>query len=133
QCHRDHRCQDEERESTNLRIHPLPPIESDHLAREATVCPFQELCNERNWIRTRCRVWGTAPSARAVRHWLAGDERVGERGLRRVVDGWWAGDPDGDVHATWVAKEMVRDIYLVEDRTEAHTLLALACWDCGQS
>jgi transposase len=64
---------------------------------------------------------------------LTGDERLDDRGRRRMVDGLRAGDPDGEVAAAWVAKESVRDVYLAASRTDAFELLAFALWRCETS
>ncbi|MBA3282401.1 MAG: transposase, partial [Acidimicrobiia bacterium] len=61
---------------------------------------------------------------------LTGTERVEERGRERMLLGLRAGDPDDEVLGAWLAKESVRDVYLAENRKEAHDLLAVAIYRC---
>jgi transposase len=61
---------------------------------------------------------------------LTGTERVEERGRERMLVGLRAGDPDDEVLGAWLAKESVRDVYLAENRKEAHDLLAVAIYRC---
>lgn len=113
----------------------------DHVRRVAD--PFHVVrlgnrCIDQVRRRTQQRVLGhrgrkADPLYRIRKLLLTGDERLDEKGRRRLLLGLRAGDPDGEVQEAWIAKEMVRDVYLAETRDDAHQLLALACWRCDQS
>lgn len=61
---------------------------------------------------------------------LAGNERLNDRGRERMVEGLRAGDPDGEVVGAWLAKEMVRDVYLTDSIDDASWLLGRAIRAC---
>jgi transposase len=46
-----------------------------------------------------------------------------ERGWERIWAALHAGDPDGELQDTWVAKEKVRDVYLTDDPAEGEVAL----------
>lgn len=64
---------------------------------------------------------------------LTGTERLDDPGRRRMQAGLRAGDPNGEVYEAWMAKEMVRDVYLAATRDDAFELLAVAAWRCDTS
>jgi transposase len=51
------------------------------------------------------------PLYRIRRLLLLGAERLDERGWERLFAGLEIGDPDGDLAAAWLAKEMLRSVY----------------------
>jgi transposase len=53
---------------------------------------------------------------------LTGDERLTDRGRSRLLEGLRLGDPHDEVLGGWLAKEMVRDVYLT-DKTNLATVL----------
>ena len=61
---------------------------------------------------------------------LTGNERLTARGRERMLDGLRAGDPDGEVVGGWLAKEMVRDVYLTDSVDDASWLLGRAIRAC---
>jgi transposase len=63
---------------------------------------------------------------------LAGNERLDERGSRRLLLGLRVGDPHDEVLGAWLAKESVRDVYLTEDPAVATTLLDKAIAGCSE-
>lgn len=63
---------------------------------------------------------------------LTGDERLDDRGRDRMLLGLRVGDPYDETAAAWLAKESVRDVYLVDDRTDAATLLDKAITACSR-
>jgi transposase len=113
----------------------------DHVRRVADafhVVRLANRCIDQVRRRTQNRVLGhrgrkTDPLYGIRKLLLTGDERVDERGRRRITEGLRAGDPDGEVLAAWIAKESVRDVYLADNAGDAFTLLALAVWRCETS
>ena len=61
------------------------------------------------------RGWKHDPLYGIRRLLLVGAERLGERGWERVHDGLDRGDPLDQVTEAWMAKELVRDVYLTND------------------
>ena len=59
-----------------------------------------------------------------------GSERLTNRGHQRLLEGFRAGDPDGEVVGAWLAKEMVRDVYLTDSVDDARWLLGRAIRSC---
>lgn len=59
-----------------------------------------------------------------------GSERLTNRGHDRLVEGLRAGDPDGEVVGAWLAKEMLRDVYLTDSVDDATWLLGRAIRAC---
>ena len=54
---------------------------------------------------------------------LTGSERLNERGVDRMALGLRLGDPNDEVLGAWLAKEYLRDVYLIEDEADAALLL----------
>lgn len=50
---------------------------------------------------------------------LIGAERLDQRGWDRLRQALDTGDPDGELFDVWAGKELVRDIYLTDDPTQA--------------
>lgn len=63
---------------------------------------------------------------------LKGSERLDEAGRDRMLLGLRVGDPYDEVAGAWLAKESVRDIYLVDDPADAATLVDKAIAGCLQ-
>jgi transposase len=63
------------------------------------------------------------PLYRIRRVLLTGAERLDDRGQRRMALGLRLGDPGDEVLGAWLAKEYLRDVYLVEDPGDAALLL----------
>jgi transposase len=61
---------------------------------------------------------------------LTGNERLDERGRDRMLLGLRVGDPFDEVATAWLAKESVRDIYLVDDPADAAVLVDKAIIAC---
>lgn len=59
-----------------------------------------------------------------------GDERLTDRGRERLLEGFRYGDPHDEVLGGWLAKEMVRDVYLTDDVNLATVLLGRAVTAC---
>jgi transposase len=87
-----------------------------------------------NMAVTRCRQriqqdtlghrgWARDPLYASRKLFLLGAERVDDAGWARIWGTLAAGDPDGELQDTWVAKEKVRDIYLTDDPAEARVAL----------
>jgi len=69
------------------------------------------------------------PLYRIRRLLLTGAERLTERGSERLLTGLAAGDPDGEVGAAYLAKELLRAVYAAGGLTEARAALAeLNAW-----
>ena len=63
---------------------------------------------------------------------LKGSERLDEQGRDRMLLGLRVGDPWDEVAGAWLAKESVRDIYLVDNPEDAATLVDKAIAGCLQ-
>ena len=61
---------------------------------------------------------------------LKGAERLDGQGRERMLLGLRVGDPDDELLAAWLAKESIRDVYLVADPAEAAVLLDKAITAC---
>ncbi len=61
---------------------------------------------------------------------LTGTERLDQNGHDRVLLGPRIGDPNDEVLDAWLAKESVRDIYLIDDPAEAALLVDKAIVAC---
>jgi transposase len=61
---------------------------------------------------------------------LTGDERLTDRGRERLLEGLRLGDPHDEVLGGWLAREMVRDIYLTDSINLATVLLGRAIRAC---
>jgi len=60
------------------------------------------------------------------------DERLDDQGRDRMLLGLRVGDPYDEVAEAWLAKESVRDIYLVDDPADAATLLDKTITGCRE-
>ena len=63
------------------------------------------------------------PLYRARRVLLCADERLTEERFERMLGLLEAGDPDGEVRAAWVAKELLHDAYAAVDQAHARRRL----------
>jgi transposase len=61
---------------------------------------------------------------------LTGNERLDQKGQERMLLGLRVGDPYDEVAGAWLAKESVRDIYLVDDPTDAAILIDKTITGC---
>ena len=61
---------------------------------------------------------------------LCADEKLGDTGRDRLLEGLRFGDPNDEVLGAWLAKEMVRDVYLTDDIKLAKVLLDRAIKVC---
>jgi transposase len=61
---------------------------------------------------------------------LKGSERLDQQGSDRMLLGLRAGDPADEVLGAWLAKESVRDVYLIDDPADAALLLDKAITGC---
>ncbi len=61
---------------------------------------------------------------------LTGDERLTERGRTRLLEGLRLGDPNDEVLGGWLAREMVRDIYLTDSINLATIVLGRTIRAC---
>jgi transposase len=73
------------------------------------------------------------PLYRIRRRLLAGHERLDPAGFARVLAWLDAGDPEGEVGAAYLAKELLRDSYLVADALEARRRLVVFYDYCAAS
>ncbi len=64
---------------------------------------------------------------------LVGDERLGDRGRERMLAGLAAGDPDGEVGAAVLAKELLRETYAAADLAVARRRLTLFYQWCAEA
>jgi len=61
---------------------------------------------------------------------LTGDNKLTGKGRVRLVEGLRLGDPNDEVLGAWLAKEMIRDVYLTNDIALAKVLLDRAINAC---
>ncbi|CAN5838384.1 ISL3-like element ISAar39 family transposase [soil metagenome] len=61
---------------------------------------------------------------------LIGNERLDDKGQNRMLLGLRVGDPYDEIAGAWLAKESVRDVYLVDDPADAAVLLDKAIVAC---
>jgi transposase len=61
---------------------------------------------------------------------LTGDERLTDRGREHLLEGLRLGDPNDEVLGGWLAREMVRDVYLTDSVNLATVLLGRAIRTC---
>lgn len=73
------------------------------------------------------------PLYRARRRLLAAHERLGEPARERLMALLAAGDPEGEVGAAYLAKELLREVYDTTDPDEAHRRLRRFYEHCRQS
>jgi len=73
------------------------------------------------------------PLYRIRRRLLAGHERLDPAGFARVLAWLDAGDPEGEVGAAYLAKELLRDSYLVANALEARRRLVVLYDYCAAS
>jgi transposase len=63
---------------------------------------------------------------------LCGDERLTEERFAWMLALLEAGDPDGDVRAGWIAKELLRDVYRAVDERHARRRLIVFFQFCAE-
>jgi transposase len=73
------------------------------------------------------------PLYRIRRRLLAGHDRLDAAGFARMLVWLDAGDPEGEVGATYLAKELLRDTYLAGDTLEARRRLVVFYDHCARS
>ena len=54
---------------------------------------------------------------------LTGDERLTDRGRERLLEGLRLGDPRDEVLGGWLAREMIRDVYLTDRVQPRHRVV----------
>lgn len=64
---------------------------------------------------------------------LTGAERLGQGGWQRLLDALRRGDPRDEVLACWLAKEHLREVYVLDDPDEAAHLLDAVIAECAHS
>lgn len=64
---------------------------------------------------------------------LVGQERLSDRGRARMMDGLAAGDPDGEVGAAVLAKELLREVYAAVDTAHARRRLVVFYQWCADA
>ena len=75
----------------------------------------------------------TDPLYRSRRLLTKAHERLDDTGEAKLVGLLAAGDPRGEVHLVWHAKETVRGIYAIEDPTEADAFVTELADDMADS
>jgi len=70
------------------------------------------------------------PLYRQRRIFDTGAERLNQRGVERLLEGFRLGDPHDEVLGAWVEKETVRDVYLTDNINLATVPLARATTAC---
>ena len=115
-------------------------VRSELLAEVTVVVDAFHIVRLANQAVTKCRQrvqqetfehrgWKGDPLYDIRRLLLLGAERVDERGWERIHTALADGDPDGEVRDTWVAKELVRDVYLATSLDDATAALdAAVAW-----
>lgn len=73
------------------------------------------------------------PLYRARRVLLTGDERLSEDRFEWMRSLLEAGDPDGEVSAAWIAKELLRDVYSAVDEAHARRLMISLYVHCADA
>jgi transposase len=73
------------------------------------------------------------PLYRIRRRLLAGHDRLDAAGFARMLAWLDAGDPEGEVGAAYLAKELLRDTYLASNRLEARRRLVTFYQHCTSS
>jgi transposase len=73
------------------------------------------------------------PLYRIRRRLLAGHDRLDATGFARMLAWLDAGDPEGEVGAAYLAKELLRDTYLAQDALEARRRLVAFYDHCTNS
>jgi transposase len=73
------------------------------------------------------------PLYRIRRRLLTGRERLNPAGFARMLAWLNAGDPDGEVGATYLAKELLRETYLANNAFDARRRLAVFYGYCTSS
>ena len=61
---------------------------------------------------------------------LKGSERLDQQGTDRMILGLRVGDPWDEIAGAWLAKESVRDVYLIDDPADAAVLVDKAIVGC---
>lgn len=64
---------------------------------------------------------------------LVGQERLGERGRDRMMAALAVGDPDGEVAAAYLAKELLREVFAAVDLAHARRLLIVFFQWCADA
>lgn len=64
---------------------------------------------------------------------LVGQERLGERGRDRMMAALAVGDPDGEVAAAYLAKELLREVFAAVDVAHARRLLIVFFQWCADA
>ncbi len=73
------------------------------------------------------------PLYRVRRVLLTGDERLSEDRFQWMKSQLEAGDPDGEVSAAWVAKELLRDVYAAVDEAHARRRMIAVYTYCADA
>ncbi|HLF43067.1 MAG TPA: ISL3 family transposase [Acidimicrobiia bacterium] len=73
------------------------------------------------------------PLYRARRVLLTADERLSEERFQWMAGLLEIGDPDGEVSAAWVAKELLRDVYQAVDQAHARRRMIAFYIYCGDA
>lgn len=111
--------------------HALRVADPFHVVRVANRCLDQvrrRVQNETKGHRGR----KNDPLYRIRKLLLKGAERLDDQGTERMLLGLRVGDPYDEVAGAWLAKESVRDIYLVDDPEDAATLIDKTIIGCRQ-
>ena len=73
------------------------------------------------------------PLYRIRRRLLASHDRLGPAAFARMLAWLHAGDPEGEVGAAYLAKELLRDTYVAGDALEARRRIVTFCDHCTRS
>jgi len=106
----------------------VDPFHIVRLANQALTRCRQRVQQEQLGHRGRAR----DPLYGARKLLLLGAERVDEAGWERIHAVLRAGDPGDEVLGCWIAKELVRDVYLTDDPAEAEAALDAALAWCSE-
>jgi len=112
-----------------LLDHALKVVDGFHVVQAANRVVTAVRCRVQNDLFGHRGRKGD-PLYRTRKLLLAGDERLTETGRTRLLEGLRLGDPDDEVLGAWLAKEMVRDVYLTNDLELAEVLLARTVKAC---
>lgn len=109
--------------------HTLRVADPFHVVRVGNRCLDQVRRRVQNETRGH-RGRKNDPLYRIRKLLLTGNERLDDKGQNRMLLGLRVGDPYDEVAGAWLAKESVRDIYLVDDPDDAATLIDKAIVAC---